>query len=143
MADREEKSIVEKISDAVKGVVDTASAAAMKAMQAGPDPGQVAGTTNEQVYIPEATDAAAMPAPLIPSKPAAKKKRTLRANLIVAKKATAKTSSKKAARKRQKCLPGNPRRKRNQRPWKKSKPLRRLRGKRRRSRSASYIRVVP
>jgi hypothetical protein len=27
------------------------------------DPDQVAGTTNEQVYIPETTDAAAMPPP--------------------------------------------------------------------------------
>jgi hypothetical protein len=103
MADREEKSIVEKISDAVKGVVDTASAAAMKAMQAGPDPGQVAGTTNEQVYIPGATDAAAMPAPLIRPKLAAKKKPTLPAKLAVAKtppkKVAVKTASKKAARK--------------------------------------------
>jgi hypothetical protein len=31
-----------------------------------PDPRLVAGTTNEQVYIPEASDAAAMPAPLVP-----------------------------------------------------------------------------
>jgi hypothetical protein len=103
MDDREEKSIVEKISDAVKGVVDAASAAAMKSMQVKPDPGQVAGTTNERVYIPEATDAAAMPAPLVLSKPAAKKKRTLPAKLTRAKtppkKAAAKTSSKTAVRK--------------------------------------------
>ena len=64
MDDKEEKSIVGNISDAMKGVVDTASAAAMKAMEPKLDPKKVAGTTNEQVYIPEATDAVAMPAPL-------------------------------------------------------------------------------
>ena len=103
MDDKEEKTIVEKISDAVKSVVDTAAAGAMKAMQAEPDPAQVAGATNEQVYIPEAPDAAAMPAPLILSKPVAKKKPTSPAKLTAAKtppkKAAAKTSSKKAAKK--------------------------------------------
>jgi hypothetical protein len=34
MDDKEEKTIVEKISDAVKSVVDTAAASARKAMQA-------------------------------------------------------------------------------------------------------------
>src|SRR5258707_1289174 len=101
MDDNGEKSIVEKISEAVKDIVDTASAAAIKAMQVQPDPEQVAGTANEQVYIPEATDAAAMPAPLMASKPVAKRKTT--AKLTVAqtppRKAAAKTSSQKAARK--------------------------------------------
>jgi hypothetical protein len=70
--DKEEKSIIEKFSEKAKGIVDTASTAAMKAME--PDPEHVAGTTNEQVYIPEATDAAAMPVPLI-SAPKSPKKR--------------------------------------------------------------------
>src|ERR1700733_11135085 len=33
-----------------------------------PDPKHVAGTTNEQVYMPEATDAAATPTPLFPAR---------------------------------------------------------------------------
>jgi hypothetical protein len=52
------KSIVERISDTVTEIVDTASAAAAA----------VAATRNEQVYIPEATDAAATPAPLFTRK---------------------------------------------------------------------------
>lgn len=56
------KSIVDRISDTVTEIVDTASAAAAEALK--PDPEAVAATTNEQVYIPEATDAAALPAPL-------------------------------------------------------------------------------
>jgi hypothetical protein len=74
MEDDKEKSIIEKLSDAVKGVVDVASTAATKAMeQPEPDPQQVARTANEQLYIPEATDAAAMPAPLIAAPKASKK----------------------------------------------------------------------
>jgi hypothetical protein len=79
MDDDKEKSAIEKIIDkvnnAVENMVITASAAAMKAMEPEPDPKQVAGTTNEQVYIPEATDAAAGPAPLFAA--SAKKKRAL------------------------------------------------------------------
>lgn len=56
------KSIVGRISDAVTEIVDTASAAAAEAFKPGPE--AVAATTNEQVYVPEATDAAATPAPL-------------------------------------------------------------------------------
>lgn len=55
------KSIVDRISDAVTEIVDTASAAAAEALK--PDPEAVAATTNEQVYMPEAADAAATPAP--------------------------------------------------------------------------------
>lgn len=53
------KSIADRISDTVTEIVDTASAAAAAALK--PDPEAVA---NEQVYIPEATDAASTPAPL-------------------------------------------------------------------------------
>jgi hypothetical protein len=57
MDDDKEKSAIEKmvdkVNDAVENIVNTASAAAMKAMEPEPDPEQVAGTTNEQVYIPE------------------------------------------------------------------------------------------
>jgi hypothetical protein len=84
----DEKSIAKKLTGviskaadtvkhAVSHVVESASEAAQHAMEANaekisripparPDPGQVAGTTNEQVYIPETSDAAAMPMPLIP-----------------------------------------------------------------------------
>ncbi|MCK1337691.1 hypothetical protein IVB38_17065 [Bradyrhizobium sp. 38] len=94
------KSIVDRISDTVTEIVDTASAALK------PDPEAVAATTNEQVCIPEATDAAATPAPLF-----ARKKRgpaPMRANKRVAaamaKKRTSRSQntaeqSKKAAKK--------------------------------------------
>ena len=73
MDDDKEKTIIEKFSDVVKGVLDTASTAATKAMEPDPDPEKVAGTANEQVYMPEASDAAATPAPLIPTPKASKK----------------------------------------------------------------------
>src|SRR3954467_2280755 len=90
----DEKSIAEKLTGviskaadtvkhAVSHVVESASEAAQHAMEANAekisripparsDPGQVAGTTNEQVYIPEANDAAAVPMPLMRVAPAAK-----------------------------------------------------------------------
>jgi hypothetical protein len=75
MDDDKEKTIIEKLSDAVKGVVDIASAAATKAMEPPEsDPQKVAGTANEQVYIP---DAAAMPAPLFAEPKIPKKKPNL------------------------------------------------------------------
>jgi hypothetical protein len=63
-----------------------------------PDPERVAGTTNEQVYIPAATDAAATPAPLFPAR---KQKRsaspaTASKRVAKAKKAAPKTSKKNA-----------------------------------------------
>src|SRR5436853_7085838 len=73
--------VISKAADSVKHavshVVESASEAAQHAMEANaekisripparPDPGQLAGTTNEQVYIPETSDAATMPMPLIP-----------------------------------------------------------------------------
>src|SRR3954451_10728713 len=83
----DEKSIAKKLTEviskaadtvkhAVSHVVESASEAAQHAMEANAEKisripparpaGQVAGTTNEQVYIPETSDAAAMPMPLIP-----------------------------------------------------------------------------
>jgi hypothetical protein len=79
MDDDKEKTAIEKmidkVNDAVENIANTASAAAMKAMEPEPDPKQVAGTTSEQVYIPEATDAAAGSVPLFAAP--AKKKRAL------------------------------------------------------------------
>jgi hypothetical protein len=77
--DDNKKSVIEKmadkVNDAVANIVNTAAAAAMKAMEPESNPERVAGTTNEQVYIPEVTDAAAVPAPLFATP--AKKKRAL------------------------------------------------------------------
>ncbi len=84
------------MKSAVSHIVDTASDAAQHAMEANAekisrippaktDPAQVAGTTNEQLYIPEANDAAAMPMPLIPVAPEPKRKRTPKAAAAKAK----------------------------------------------------------
>ncbi|MCK1289714.1 MULTISPECIES: hypothetical protein [unclassified Bradyrhizobium] len=70
-------------------IVDTASAAATEALKPGPE--AVAATTNEQVYMPEATDAATTPAPLF-----TRKKRgpaPMRANKRVAAARAKKTAS--------------------------------------------------
>ena len=77
MDDDKEKTIIEKVSDAVKGVLDIASTAATKAMEPDPDPDpeKVAGTANEQVYTPDAGDAT-MPARLISTPKASKKTAT-------------------------------------------------------------------
>jgi hypothetical protein len=101
MDDDKEKSVIEKmidkVNDAVENMVNTASAPAMKAMEPEPDREQVAGTTNEQVYIPEATDAAALPAPLFAVP--AKKKRALPKTTAV-KAAAPKKSAKKSTKKK-------------------------------------------
>jgi hypothetical protein len=121
----DEKSITEKFTDAIikatdsvkstmSNIVDTASVAAQHAMESNAErmsgqtiaelaPGQIAATANEQVYIPEATDAAAMPMPLVAAQPASKK-RAPRAKLNSvkmppAKKAVAKKPNRKAGKK--------------------------------------------
>jgi hypothetical protein len=97
--DKDDKNLIEKTMDAVKGIATSVTDAAKSAMEPKPDPEQVAGTTNEQVYIPETTD----PAPLIMGAPPAKKKRKALAKpappKMPPKKAAAKKSSKKAAKK--------------------------------------------
>ena len=132
----DEKSIAEKLTEAigkaaisvknaVSHVVDTASDAAQHAMEvnaekisrippAKPDPEQVAGTTNEQLYIPEANDAAAMPMPLIPVAPEPKKPATAKSKMPrvgkkkkkAAKKAIGKKTARKPAKKAAKRSPG-------------------------------------
>src|ERR1051326_8889 len=116
----DEKSITEKLTEviskaagsvkqAVSQVVESASEAAQHAMEANaekisripparPAPGQVAGTTNEQVYIPETSDAAAMPMPLIPL--ATPKKQKSIAKPAPAGKTPAKQVAKTATKKR-------------------------------------------
>jgi hypothetical protein len=82
-------AVISKAADTVKHavshVVESASDAAQHAMETNAQkisrippaavPGQVAATTNEQVYLPEAADAAAMPAPLVAAQPAPKKRK--------------------------------------------------------------------
>jgi hypothetical protein len=91
----------EVVKSGVHRVIDTASNAAQHAMEANAeklsrlpparrDPDQVAGTTNEQVYIPEASEAAAMSMPLVANVPAAKKRKS-------STKPAAKPATKKAA----------------------------------------------
>jgi hypothetical protein len=124
----DEKSIAEKLTEAigkaaasvknvVSHVVDSASDAAQHAMEAnaekiarippaGTGPEQVAGTTNEQLYIPEASDAAVMPMPLFPAAPAPEKKRAPQtAAAAKAKKSLAKKTAGKAAKKTAKPSP--------------------------------------
>jgi hypothetical protein len=102
-----EKTIIEKLTDAVKGaansIMDAASNVAETGiksdaarMSAGDE--QVAGTANEQIFIPEATDAAAMPIPFIVPK-AARKKRKTPVKPAPAKVPKKKTAASKTARK--------------------------------------------
>lgn len=101
----------EVVKSGVHRVLDTASNAAQHAMEANAeklarlpparlDPDQVAGTTNEQVYIPEATDAAAMPMPLVANVAATKKQKSSAkpAAKPAAKKAAARKPTKSAAK---------------------------------------------
>jgi hypothetical protein len=79
-----EKTIIEKLTDAVKGaansIVDAASNAAESGiksnaarMSAHPERGD--GTANERIFVPEATDAAAMPIPFTVARAARKKRK--------------------------------------------------------------------
>src|ERR1700737_4600498 len=105
MDDDKEKAAIEKmidkVNDAVENIVNTASAAAMKAMEPESDPERVAGKTTEQVSFPEATDATAVPAPLFAAP--AKKKRALPkktvAKVVAPKKSAKKSTKKKTAKK--------------------------------------------
>jgi hypothetical protein len=109
MSDKD-KSVIDKFKDTVSEVVDTMASAMT------PTPKKkrknVAATTNEQVYIPEATDAAAMPTPLFTAparkrkthgktKPAARTKKAKKTKSAAGRKAAAKKRpAKKVAKKR-------------------------------------------
>lgn len=113
--DADDKSLVEKTIEAVKGMATSVTDAAKSAMEPRPDPEQVAGTTNElyvppsepvlaiarQTYMEEVVATAAAPkkkrkAPVRPAAP--KKSATKKPSKKVPKKA-AKKSSKKSAKK--------------------------------------------
>jgi hypothetical protein len=101
--DDNDKGILEKFTDTVKSVVETASTAAKDALK--PDPDKVAATANEQVYVPEATDAAAIPPSLFTTRKRAspsKASTTKRVNKRVAKKVAAKKAAAKAPTKKSK-----------------------------------------
>jgi len=82
-------AVISKAADTVKHavshVVESASDAAQHAMEANAEkisrippavaPEQVAATTNEQVYLPEAAEAATKPVPLVGAQPAPKKRK--------------------------------------------------------------------
>ena len=114
-----EKTIIEKLTDAVKGaansIVDAASNAAetgikSNAARMSARDRQVAGTANEQIFIPEATDAAAMPITFAVARPTRKKRRPPPANQTPAKipkkKAAAARKARKSAPKRAKSAAG-------------------------------------
>jgi hypothetical protein len=122
----DEKSMTEKLTDAlgkatesvkstIGNMVDTASSAAQRAMESNAkrisgqsvaelDSEQAAGSVNGQVYLPAATDAAAMPVPLaavqpLPKPRKARTKSRAGKTALAPKKAAAKKSSKKAVSK--------------------------------------------
>jgi hypothetical protein len=101
-----DKTLIAKLTDAVRGaansVVDAASNAAETGIKANAarmsaNDEQVAGTANEQIFIPEATDAAAMPIPFSAS-PIRKKRKTPAPANISRKKAAAKKAAPKKAK---------------------------------------------
>jgi hypothetical protein len=107
----DDKTIIEKFTDAVKGaastLMDAASNAAGGTMEAtakkiSPREEQFAAS-EAQIYIPEATDAAAVPPPLFPirkKRTARRSKRPAKAKAVTgAKKASAKKSTKKSSKK--------------------------------------------
>jgi hypothetical protein len=108
----DDKTIIEKFTDAVKGaastLMDAASNAAGGTMEAtakkiSPREEQLAASGEAQIYIPEATDAAAVPSPLFPirkKRAVRRSKRPAKAKAVArAKKASAKKSTKKSSKK--------------------------------------------
>jgi hypothetical protein len=73
-----EKTIIEKLTDAVKGAANSIVDAASNAAETGTKSNavKVAGTGNQQIFIPEATDAVAMPIPFTVPRSTRKKRKT-------------------------------------------------------------------
>ena len=94
--DDKDKSVIDKIKDTVSEAVGNVGSAMT------PSPKEkskkVAPTTNEQVYIPEAADAAAMPVPLFAA-PASKRKTRAKAKTANRGKKAAKKTKSAAGRK--------------------------------------------
>ena len=98
--DDKEKSLIDEFKDTVSEAVGKMASAMAPTAE---NKRKIAATPNEQVYVPEATDAAALPAPLF-SAPASKRKTRAKTKPpSQAKKAAKKTGSsapKAAAKKR-------------------------------------------
>jgi hypothetical protein len=90
-----DKSVIDKFKDTVSEAVENMASAMT------PSPAEkrkkVAATTNEQFYIPDATDAAAMPPPLFA--PVGKRKTRTKAKPASRAKKSAKSGPKKTAKK--------------------------------------------
>jgi hypothetical protein len=100
--------LVDKFTNVVGNVAAAASSAAQHAMESNarrmaPDQGPIAATANEQVYIPEANDAAAMPLPLIPAAP--KKKPIAKKAKKAPNKAAARSVAGKSSKRAKKAKP--------------------------------------
>ena len=64
--DDEKKSITERIADTVKNIVEITAEATAQTFKAPEPKPELTEETAEHVYVPEATDAVAAPAPLTP-----------------------------------------------------------------------------
>ena len=102
--DADDKSLVEKTIEAVKGMATSVTDAAKSAMEPRPDPEQVAGTINEQLYVPPSEPGLAITRQtymeeVVATAAAPKTKRKAPVRPAPPKKSAAKKSSKKVAKK--------------------------------------------
>ena len=96
MAEKD-KSVLDKFVDTFQEVLGNVAKGAVTPTEK-TDESRVAGSANEQVYIPEATDAAAVPAPIVRRKASAKKAKS--PAVAPKKPTTAKKTAPKAAKRR-------------------------------------------
>jgi hypothetical protein len=100
----DDKSLVEKTIETVKAMATSVTDAAKSTMEPRPDPEQVAGTTNEQLYVPPsetglATTRQTYMEEVVATAAAPKKKRKAPVRPAPPKKSAAEKSSKKVAKK--------------------------------------------
>ena len=91
MNNDKEKSAIDKFKETVSDAVGNLASIVTPSAER---PKKVAATTNEQVYIPEAADAAAMPAPLFANRVTKRKTRASKKSASSAKKAAKQPSRK-------------------------------------------------
>jgi hypothetical protein len=96
----DDKSLVEKTIEAVKGMATSVTDAAKYAMEPSPNPEQLAGTTNEQLYVPPSEPGLDIARQtymeeVVATEAAPKKKRKAPVRPALPKKSTAKKSPKK------------------------------------------------
>src|SRR5882762_12037257 len=102
--DKDDKNLIEKTMDTVKGMATSVTDAAKSAMEPRPDPEQVAGTINEQLYVPPSEPGLAITRQtymeeVVATAAAPKTKRKAPVRPAPPKKTAAKKSSKKVAKK--------------------------------------------